>query len=219
MSTDGASENSDSTATSPLRRQARDHAELRTQFEAWLAKRLPDLGPLQIGAIQAPDSSGVANETLLMKTQLGDAAGPDLVLRLEGDEFLYLEADLALHYEMYAQVGSMGSVPVPEVLAFEDDRSVLGTRFMLMRRVPGQSVPDRPNFNYAGWLYDMSPGEQESVWREAVVAMAELHNLDVTKFFGLQAKRSSAGGLADCFDYWCRYAKWCGGGVIVKSGV
>jgi aminoglycoside phosphotransferase (APT) family kinase protein len=184
------------------------------QLEGWLAKRLPEFGRLQIGAITAPESSGVANETLLMETRLGDVAGPSLVLRLEGDEFLYPEADLALHHEMYARVGSLSSVPVPEMLAFEDDLSVLGTRFMLMRRVLGQSVPDRPNFNYAGWLHDMSTREQETVWRAAVGAMVELHKLEVTKFSCLKSGESDSSGLEACFNYWRRYAKWCDGSAV-----
>ena len=91
MGSDGASGNPTSLGT-PLRHLHRDHTELRTQLEGWLARRLPELGRLQIGAISAPESSGVANETLLLETRLGNGRGPDLVLRLEGDEFLYPEA-------------------------------------------------------------------------------------------------------------------------------
>ena len=97
------------------------------------------------------------------------------------------------------------------MLAFEDDVDVLGTRFMLMHRVVGQPVPDRPNFNYAGWLHAMSPQEQETVWREAVVVMSNLHGLDPTSFSGLRARREGASGLAACFEYWGRFARWCDG--------
>jgi aminoglycoside phosphotransferase (APT) family kinase protein len=97
------------------------------------------------------------------------------------------------------------------MLAFEDNLNILGTRFMLMRRIEGQPVPDRPNFNYAGWLHDMSADEQEAVWREAVTVMSSLHQVDVTKFSALQSKKSDANGLVSCFDFWCRYARWCKG--------
>ena len=158
-----------------------------------------------------PASSGVANETLLLETRLGERRGPDLVLRLEGEEFLYTEADLALHHEMYERVGAANVVPVPDMLAFEDDLDVLGTRFMLMSRVEGRSVPDRPNFNYAGWLHDMSTEQQDTVWRAAVMAMAELHNLDVADFAGLQSRNKGVGGLEACFNYWRRFSRWCNG--------
>jgi aminoglycoside phosphotransferase (APT) family kinase protein len=195
MGIDSDSENPMSFATTPLRRQDRDHSELRTQLEQWLAERLPGLGRLKIKSITAPESSGVANETLFIETGLGNGRGPHLVLRLEGSEFLYPESDLALHYEMYSCLGSMHSVPVPEMLAFEDNLSILGTRFMLMHRVRGRPVPDRPNFNYAGWLHDMSFKEQEAVWREAVTVMSNLHKVDITGLSGLQKSTSGLIGL------------------------
>jgi aminoglycoside phosphotransferase (APT) family kinase protein len=213
MGGNGASGHSTPPGTTPLRHSRRDHAQLRTQLDAWLAQRLPELGPLQVSAITTPGSSGVANETLLLETQHGDGRGPDLVLRLEGEEFLYPEADLALHYEMFERVGAIGTVPVPEMLAFEEDTTVLGTRFMLMRRVVGRSVPDRPNFNYAGWLHDLSKQEQQAVWHEAVLAMSQIHALNPKDFAGLLA-RSEGVGLTACFEYWRRFARWCGGDAV-----
>ena len=214
MSIDGGSGSPTPPGTTPLRHSRRDLVELRTLLDAWLVRRLPELGRLQIGAIDTPASSGVANETLFLETRSGDERGPDLVLRLEGDEFLYPEADLALHYEMYDRLGSVNIIPVPEMLAFEEDTDVFGTRFMLMRRVPGVPVPDRPNFNYAGWLYEMSTQDQETVWRAAVTAMAELHKLPVAGFSCLQSRDNSASGLAACFDYWRRFAHWCDGHTV-----
>jgi hypothetical protein len=107
MGIDSDSENPTSPETTPLRRQDRDHLELRTQLEQWLAKRLPNLGRLEIKAITVPESSGVANETLFIETGRGNGSGPDLVLRREGAEFLYPEADLALHYEMDGCLGQI----------------------------------------------------------------------------------------------------------------
>ena len=214
MGSDGVSGYTTPPGTTPLRHSPRDHAQLGTQLDGWLARRLPELGPLRVSAIRTPDSSGVANETLLLETQQGDGRGPDLVLRLEGEEFLYPEADLGLHYEMFERVGAIGTVPVPEMLAFEEYPTVLGTRFMLMYRVAGQSVPDRPNFNYAGWLHDMSRDEQEVVWRQAVTLMSELHQLDPGEFPGLQARKRGASGLASCFEYWRRFAQWCDGSAV-----
>ena len=183
------------------------------QLEQWLAKKLPKLGGLRIAEITAPNSSGVANETLFIETRSdrGRGRGPELVLRLEGDEFLYPEADLALHYEMYSRLGSINSVPVPQMLAFEDKLNILGTRFMVMHRVPGRPVPDRPNFNYEGWLHDMSFDDRETVWREAVTAMSRLHQVDVTEFPRLQSRKADASGLVACVRYWHRYARWCDG--------
>ena len=39
--------------------------------------------------------------------------------------------------------------------------------------------------------------------------MSKLHQVDVTKFSGLQSTKSGANGLVACFRYWRRYARWC----------
>ena len=202
-----------------LRQSKYDFPVLTSQIELWWTANKIGKYPIKIFEISAPESGGVANETLFLAGYYVDdnnneVANADLVLRLEGEEFLYPEADLALHYEMYNRLNDVGNVPVPKMLAFETDVSVLGTRFMLMQRVPGHPIPDRPNFNFGGWLHDMPSKARELVWHEAVATMAELHQVNPSGFLHLQKNRTASSGLSDCLDYWRRYAQWCKGNDV-----
>jgi aminoglycoside phosphotransferase (APT) family kinase protein len=199
-----------------LRRSQQDLATLGTRIELWWAAKRIGEHQIKVSDISAPDTGGVANETLFISAHYVDnnntkGINIEFVLRLEGEEFLYPEPDLALHYDIYDRIRSISDVPVPRIFAFETDISVLGTRFMLMQRAPGRPVPDRPNYNYGGWLHDMPVRERELVWQEAVGTMAALHQLDPSCFAGLQSKDPVANGLAENLAYWRRYAKWCNG--------
>ena len=176
-----------------------------------MRSRLPELGSLKIDSISTPDSTGIANETFFLRTRNGKDQGSDFVLRLESESYLYLDASLEIHYQMHSRLRVNSSVPIPEVIAFEEDPAVLGVRFFLMRRVIGQSPPDRPNFNYAGWLHKLSPAEREKIWYNAVRVMSDLHKTPLSDFSDLGFRTESANGLVTCFNYWRRYARWCDG--------
>ncbi|MFZ8983504.1 MAG: phosphotransferase family protein [Steroidobacteraceae bacterium] len=193
----------------PLLRGRRDFAEVRTRLNEWLARRLPELGDLAITRLEAPASGGVANETLLIETTCANGPGPGLVVRPEGEPWLYPGVTLDLHHEMYVGVHAAGTVPTPAILAFEDDPSVLGQRFLLMERMPGQAAPDRPNFNEAGWLRDLPEAERETVWHGAVGAIAALHAIEASRFPLLCSRAAGKPGLQAAIDYWVDYARWC----------
>ena len=166
-----------------LRRSQQDLATLGTRIELWWAAKRIGEHQIKVSDISAPDTGGVANETLFISAHYVDnnntkGINIEFVLRLEGEEFLYPEADLALHYDMYDRIRSISDVPVPRIFAFETDISVLGTRFMLMQRVPGRPVPDRPNYNYGGWLHDM-PAVLQGFSRKTLLRMGWLKILRI----------------------------------------
>ncbi len=186
-----------------------DDTKIRTRFEAWLAARLPALGELRVAGIDRPPSAGVASDTLLIDTMAGSGPGPRLVVRVQRDVVLYPDSDLALHAHMYERVGVAGVVPVPRVYAVETDAAVLGHPFMVVERLLGQAPSDRPNYNVAGWLHDMSPQQRSEVWRAAVQAMSALHSIDAARFPLLGSRVEDDDGLRANLAHWTRYAQWC----------
>lgn len=193
----------------PLMRGGRNLSEVRIRLESWLASRMPALGKLAISRLEHPAAGGVANETLLLETTCNGRSGPGLVVRPEGEQWLYPGITLDLHREMYEGVRAAGTVPVPAVLAMEHDPALLGCRFMLMERVAGRAAPDRPNFNRAGWLHDLPAAGREAVWQSAVGTMASLHRLETWRFPLLATMSDGKSGIEAALDYWTRYAKWC----------
>jgi len=69
-------------------------------------------------------------------------------------------------------------IPVPEILWYEPDRSVLGAAFFVMRRVQGRVPPDNPPYHVAGWLHEVTPEVRERIWWNALDVMAAVHRLD-----------------------------------------
>lgn len=202
---------------SPLRRSSLQKGEVRISIDKWFASKRGRFVDLKVQDLELPKSSGVANETWLVSTVRHDSAGkvresgPRLVFRLESAEFLYRGSDLRLHYDLYSSFGLIDNLPVPEMLAFEQDAEFLGRQFFVMKYVVGRAPPDRPNFNYGGWLADSSVDDREAIWREAVTVMARLHAVDASRVTPLTSdKFSRRGGVQDCLDYWINYAEWCG---------
>ena len=59
-------------------------------------------------------------------------------------------------------LGAEGSVPVPEVLWFEQDPSVLGARFLCMARVDGDVPADNPGYHGEGWMTELDEAGQRA---------------------------------------------------------
>lgn len=188
-----------------------DDAKIRTRLDAWLATRLTALGTLRVLRIDRPASAGIASETLLLETEMGQHPGPGLVVRLNRDNALYPDSDLRLHAHMYERVGLTSSIPVPRVHAVELDCSILGHPFMVVERLAGRAPPDRPNFNFHGWLCDLSAEDRATVWREAVATMSAFHSLSSDQFPELKRRIKTADGLRASLDYWIGYGNWCHG--------
>ena len=71
-----------------------------------------------------------------------------------------------------------GTVPVPEVLWFEEDPSILGARFVCMARVEGEVPADNPGYHGEGWMPALPPEGQRRVWESGLDTMARIHQLD-----------------------------------------
>lgn len=186
-----------------------DDAKIRTRLDAWLATRLPALGTLRVLRIERPASAGLASDTLLLETAAAQGPGPGLVIRLNRDNALYPDSDLRLHAHMYERVGLSSSIPVPRVHAVELDCSVLGHPFMVVARLAGRAPPDRPNFNFHGWLHDLAAHDRALVWRGAVAMMSAFHSFSSDHFPELERRVGTADGLRGNLDYWTRYGNWC----------
>ena len=184
----------------------------------WLSTNLAEAGSIADVTVTAPGSAGVANETLFVSTRMLDGDSPKYVLRLQGEEHLYPNADIAFHARVAREVANCSPVPVPRIFAIEDDTSILGSRFMVMEWIEGRVPPDVPNYNRGGWLKELTPTEQERIWRDCVEKMAALHAMDPANFRFVKDQTVFKGsrpderrsGLQTVLQYWDDFAVWCG---------
>jgi aminoglycoside phosphotransferase (APT) family kinase protein len=113
-------------------------------------------------------------------------------------------------------LGEGTDVPVPTVFWLEEDESVLGQPFFLMRRVHGEIPSDSPPFTMEGFLVDAAPADRERLWNSGIDAMARVHNVDDLDGLGLTAvvdkPAFGPAGLGQQLGYYERYFEWaaCG---------
>jgi aminoglycoside phosphotransferase (APT) family kinase protein len=159
----------------------RDPAATRAALAEWLAKQT-GAGEVEVGEVTIPGLSGFSNETLLFDATWDDGGGPvphGLVIRVEpSGHTVFPSTEFDLQVQVLEALGAEGSVPVPEVVAFEQDTSILGDRFLAMRRVDGQVPPDTPSYHQEGWFPDLPPEIRGRIWTSGLDTMGAIHRLD-----------------------------------------
>ena len=151
-------------------------------IERWLLAVLENCADLSIEQVAVPDGGGYSAETTLIDVRCVEDGKPrrrELVLRrqIEGSD-LFLNSDLGWQWNVMKAMAGRDGVPVPVLVALERDRSLLGAPFYVMERMPGRTVPQRPNYNLSGWLADLAPHDRARVWRNNVEAIARVHHVN-----------------------------------------
>jgi len=152
------------------------------QLTPWLQERLPDARNLEVVGLTKPAATGFSNDTLLFDMhwdEAGETRREGYVVRIEpSGPGVFPEYDLSLQYNMMDILGRKTSVPVPAMLDIEDDASVLGAAFYVMKKVEGQIPPDNPPYHTEGWLKEAPEPEQQKLWWSCLDTMVDIHQLD-----------------------------------------
>jgi aminoglycoside phosphotransferase (APT) family kinase protein len=196
----------------PTKPAARDLKAVRTTLQAWLQKTLGD-DRLLVTDVRLPQGTGLANETLIVDVAQSPGDSSGFVIRVDSTEHLSLGMDLETYYRMNEILGRESDVPVPRVIAFEVDRSILGQRFFLMERVEGLVPPDDPPFHHGGWVTELPVEDRTKLWYNTVEVMVRLHRVKPDKFPFLWRPELGSTGLEQEFRHWIRYSQWCGSEV------
>ena len=177
----------------------------------WLRRRLPAAKQIDMPVPVAPAAGG-SSETFFIDPVVRDACGArqeNWVLRIEPTVHrIYQHAGLEKQYRVMKILGEAGAVPVPRVLWYEDNPSVLGAPFFLMERVQGD-VPDG-FYHSRGLLAEANPAERERIWLSALGALAAIHGADPALFGFLRNPAEGATGLDQEISVWREYSRWCG---------
>jgi acyl-CoA dehydrogenase len=111
-------------------------------------------------------SGGQSNPTFRVRTDRGD-----FVLRKKPDGPLLPSAHAIDREHRVMQALADSGVPVPRMLAWCDDSTVVGTPFFLMDFMPGRVLVDQA-------LPAMTPQERTAVYRDMGRVLAALHAVD-----------------------------------------
>src|SRR4051794_30080669 len=154
----------------------RDRVALRRDLAGWLEQQTGS--PAEVGEVTIPGLSGFSNETLLFDATWGGEVHP-LVIRVEPTGHTVFRATaFDTQVQVMQALAAEGTVPVPPVLWFEQDPSLLGARFVCMAKVEGQVPADSTGYHGGGWMAALPPEGQRRVWENGLAAMARIHRLD-----------------------------------------
>jgi aminoglycoside phosphotransferase (APT) family kinase protein len=157
-----------------------DLVQIRAQLAAWLERSL-GVSSLHLSELEAP-ATGAVNDTFLYTLTWEDESGRQTqrqVLRRQPDGYSNLrDNDVLAQARFLQKLGVVPDLPVPAVRWVEEDPDPLGGPFYIMDAIPGQIGADQPPYPIRGWLCEATPSQRRSVYRQAIEAMAKVHEVD-----------------------------------------
>jgi len=197
-----------------------DPESYRVALEGWMQRRQPEARGLRVHDVDMPRATGFSNETVFFSARWQES-GKDVrrrfVARIEppdGGLFpIQTEAcrvSAAMQHRIMQAVAETGVVPMPALLPYEEDPSVLGRPFFVMDFVEGRIPADVPRYSQAGFLVDeATPAERERMVVDGVERMADLARLDWRKLGldWLDVKGEGRPTLADQLDLYRGYVE------------
>jgi aminoglycoside phosphotransferase (APT) family kinase protein len=130
------------------------------------------------------------------------------------DSPLFPDYDLAIQHECMRAVAEVSAVPVPAVIAVDDEGRFFGRPSYVMSRIEGRVASDYPPYAREGWLFDLAPADQTAIYRGAVETLASIHAIDVPEKVLNLLDRSEYGpqGLQQQLSYQRYFLDWASRG-------
>lgn len=167
----------------------KDRSAYRDALDAWFRKQRPEATDVVVGEIDIPVATGFSNETVFFDvdwTEGGEARHERYVGRIEPEGGALFPTQtpesavsVGVQHRSMAAVGAASDVPVPPLLGFEADASLLGAPFFVMAFVDGVIPSDNPRYSQEGFLVDeATPADRGRMVRNGLEAMAGIHAID-----------------------------------------
>jgi aminoglycoside phosphotransferase (APT) family kinase protein len=187
----------------------RDPAMLHSAVLAWIRARLQAAETIVLAPLTAPDA-GSSSETLMMDVSIHAHGATSLmhwVLRIQATTHqVYQDPAVERQYRVLDVLVQASNVPVPHVLWFEPDASILGAPFFVMERVDG--IVPCEMYHSRGVLAEASPREREAMWLSAIEALAGIHRVDTSLLPFLDRPELGSSGLDQEISAWDQYVDW-----------
>ena len=121
-------------------------------------------------------ASGFSNETFAFKLTEKNY-NSDLVLRLAPTGYrVFPEYNLKKQVDIMKLLFSKG-IPVPEVLFYEEDNSVIGSEFFIMNFIKGEAPSDNPPYHMdpKGMMGRTDSKNRRNVWIDWLSHLSNIH--------------------------------------------
>jgi aminoglycoside phosphotransferase (APT) family kinase protein len=148
-------------------------------LEEAIRRHVDGAADVVVGGVKIPLASGMSSETVLFDATWGGDTRA-LVARVQpSGETVFPRYDLPQEFAIMQALAERSDVPVPTMLFSEDDGALLGAPFLVMERLKGEVPPDDPPFTTEGWVVELDPGEQATLYENAVEVLARIHAVDI----------------------------------------
>ena len=209
-----------SAADAPPTKAVADPETYREALDGWMKSRMPQAVGLRVHEVDMPRATGFSNETVFFRASWREAGGDKsqrFVARIEPpDGGLFpvqkpaCEVSVDVQYRIMSAVADAEIVPMPKLVAYEGDLSVLGRPFFVMEFIDGVIPADVPRYSQAGFLVDQAkPADRERMLREGVEVMGKLARVDwrALGLDWLDVKGKGEPRLQDQLELYRRYAE------------
>jgi aminoglycoside phosphotransferase (APT) family kinase protein len=151
---------------------------IRQSIQSWLSTRLPAADALVLNNLQFPEANGESSVTLILDAQL-DGAERKFVFRMAPPQAgVFASHDIQLQYRLMEIMAAAG-VPVPSLVGYEADASLVGSDFYVMHFVDGQIPNDNPPYAFGSWVTELDDDQRATMWRNGLEVLATIHSLDI----------------------------------------
>lgn len=181
---------------------------------AWLSTKILGARDVVVSGLEEAKAAGASAETMFLNAIWRQGTRPttnSFVVRRQilGHDLLH-QPELSYQARVMAAVSKQAclAAPAPAVIGVEEDPSLLGAPFLVMGRLPGQIVPQNPNYNTTGWLFDLPPERRGKVWENGIRALASVHRIDANEDFAFMSrgKARGLGGYVEWISDWLTWA-------------
>lgn len=138
--------------------------------------------------IEVPQRTGFSNETVIFDAawRAGvEAREGRFVARIEPPDGGMFPAQtpacavsVQVQYKAMSAMAAAGQVPVPPLLGYEPDPSLLGNPFFVMAHVEGQIPTDVPRYTEAGFVVEATAPQRQQMVLSGIEVLADVHSLD-----------------------------------------
>ena len=186
-------------------------------LRAFFASRMPEATDVRVSNIDTPPAdSGFSAENFFVDLTWAEGNAPRqarYVVRRQSRVAMFPGRSFSRERRIQEVLSTKTDLPVPGILAYEDDPAVLDGRFYVMEYLQGVTPP-AASPHEAGMLAELSEQARRKLWFSGLARLGELHRLDAVDL-GLEFVSDSAQSgseLTGLLDYWERhYLQSCGG--------
>ncbi|MCY4426083.1 MAG: phosphotransferase family protein [Halieaceae bacterium] len=154
---------------------------LIARFKNWLVDEAPHPLRGELLSFESPSAaSGRSGDTYIICIAHSDKSRGQrqYVLRAELGSTGCPDANFDNMLTAHRILGKDDGLAVPGVVYNESTGDLLGGPFFIMEFCEGVAAPDSPPFSTAGWLFEATPEQRQSLCRSGIEFLVKLHQLD-----------------------------------------